>query len=123
MPKILIAEHSEAVARIHQRNFSAEGFDARVALDEKEILDITQKEKINILLVNEKVGYDFVREIRKNNPEMKIFVTGVGSVGEGALKKDQEKAIKFGANDFINIVHTQIDKVHDIVMGRVINEE
>jgi len=121
--KILIAENSEAVSRIYQRNFSAEGLDAFVALDEKEVLDVTQKEKIDILLINEKIGgYDFVREVRNNNPKMKIFVTGVGSVGVGALQKDQKIANDSGADDFINIVHIRVDKAIDIIMGRAKNE-
>lgn len=94
-----------------------------MVFDEKDTLNIIQKEKVDILLISEQVGgYEFVREIRKNNPGMKIFMVGVGSPG-GALEKDREKAIKSGANDFFNVVHVRLEKMLDIIMGRAKNDE
>lgn len=93
-----------------------------MVFDEKDALDVIQKEKVDILLINEQIGgYEFVREIRKNNPNMRIYIIGVG--GLGGLQQDQKKAIESGANDFINSVHVLPDRALDIVMGRTKNEE
>lgn len=123
MQKILIVEYDYRVAEIHQKNFCREGLETFVAFDEKDALDVIRKEKVDVLLISEQVGgYEFVQTIHKNNPDMKIFVVGVGSPG-GALEKDREKAIVSGANDFFSVVHVGPDKMLDIIMGRAKNDE
>jgi DNA-binding response OmpR family regulator len=123
MQKILIVEHDYRVAEIHQKNFYREGLETFVAFDERDTLDIIQKEKIDILLINKQIGgYEFVQKIRKNNLAMKIFVVGIGR-HIGGLQEDQKEAIESGANDFIDNYYVMSDNVLEIIMGRMKNDE
>jgi DNA-binding response OmpR family regulator len=121
MSKIVIAVSNHEVAEIHRKNFFNEGLEAFIAFDRKDIMDIVNKEKIDILLVGKDLnGFEISEEIRKNNPNIKIFIVGVGD--SLILKENQKKAVESGANDFIDVVHIMPDNVYDIVMGRMKNE-
>ena len=119
MPKILISEYNEFVAEIHQENFSQAGMEAIVVLNEKEVREVIQKEKIDILLINERIGgYAFVREIRKNNPAMRIFVIGVGHYPH-VDPSDRKKAIEAGADEFIDNTSVTPDELLDLVLRKI----
>jgi len=122
MSKILITYCDQGVAEIHKRNFQKEGLETVVVPDEKDVLDVVEKEKIDIVLIGMNMnGFEIAKKIRKNNQGIKIYIIGVGD--SLILKENQEKAIESGANDFIDVVHVAPDKTCDIIMGRIVNEE
>lgn len=121
MSKILITYGDQSVTEIHKRNFQNEGLETFVVPDEKDVLDVVKKEKIDIVLIGKNMnGLEIAKKIRKDNSDIKIFVIGVGD--SLVLKENQEEAMESGANDFIDVVHTVPDKVCDIIMGRIKNE-
>lgn len=91
MSKILINYGDQGVAEIHRRNFQKEGLETVVVSDEKDVLNVVEKEKIDIVLIGENMdGFEIAKKIRKNNPDIKIFIIGVGDslvLKEGKSRK------------------------------------
>ncbi len=101
MPKIVIAEDDKFLVDLYQKKFSDSGFEVFVASNEKEVFDIIEQEKADVLLVSLIMGgLEIVKKIRQEGSNMKIIITGYYDVTE-----DGKKAIEAGADKFIDKSH------------------
>ena len=122
MSKILITADDLLWTDIFRETFASRGFEVFVAFDEKDTIDIMQKEKVDLLMISEDAdGFELAQKIRKNYADMKIFIFGTGSFFD--IAEYRKKAVEAGANDFINVSCAMPGRVFDIVTGKISVDE
>ena len=105
MPRILLVEDDPMISEIYERKFSAAGFEVRIAVSGKAVLEILRKESFDLVLLDivlpEMNGMDILERLRdpKNGypPELKIVM--FSNLNE---KDDRDKAVALGASGFIS---------------------
>lgn len=105
MSRILLVEDDPMISEIYERKFSAAGFEVRIAVSGKAVLEILRKELFDLVLLDivlpEMNGMDILERLRdpKNgySPELKIVM--FSNLNE---KDDRDKAVALGASGFIS---------------------
>lgn len=98
--RVLVAEDEKDIRELLELNLVAEDFCVFTAKDGKEALEIFEREKIDIALLDVMMpkinGYKVITEIRKNSDIPVIFIT--------ARDEDEDKVLGLGlgADDYIS---------------------
>ncbi|WP_348825551.1 response regulator transcription factor [Flavobacterium aestuarii] len=98
--KVLIVEDEIGIANFLKQGLEEEGYEVLVAHDGKSGLEITRKQKVDIVLLDwilpQMLGIDVCREIRKEDSKTPIlFLTAKDTIQETI------EGLKAGANDYI----------------------
>jgi two-component system response regulator ArlR len=98
--KILIVEDEIGIANFLKQGLEEEGYEVVVAHDGKSGLEIAQKQKVDIILLDwivpQMLGIDVCKEIRKDDSKTPIlFLTAKDTIQETI------EGLKAGANDYI----------------------
>jgi DNA-binding response OmpR family regulator len=99
MPTILIADDNKQITSILEEYAKKQGFVTRIALDGQEALNLFQKEKPDLVLLDVMMplmdGFEVCREIRKSSNVPVIMITARGEDFERIMGLD------IGADDYI----------------------
>ena len=99
MPTILIADDNKQITSILEEYAKKDGFTAKIAFDGLEALDLFQKSKPDIVLLDVMMpqmdGFEVCREIRKHSNVPIIMITARGEDFERIMGLD------IGADDYI----------------------
>ncbi|MBF4473470.1 response regulator transcription factor [Flavobacterium sp. HJJ] len=98
--KVLIVEDEIGIANFLKQGLEEEGYEVLVAHDGKSGLELTKKQKVDIVLLDwilpQMLGIDVCREIRKEDSKTPIlFLTAKDTIQETI------EGLKAGANDYI----------------------
>lgn len=102
MPKIIIAEDDPMISDIYVKKFSDVGFEVFTADAGDQVLNLAQKNNVDIVLLDLIIpkinGFEVIKKLRteKYNPHIKIVVFSNLSQGE-----DKKKAMELGADGFL----------------------
>lgn len=116
--KILIAEDEKALSKALTLKFTREGFTVTVANNGQEALDILDKEKFDVIvldLVMPKVdGFAVLQKLKDMKNKVPLIVTSNLSQEE-----DMKRAKALGANEFFIKSDTSLSDLVDHVMKMV----
>lgn len=103
MPKILLVEDDPMISEIYQRKFEAAGFEVKVAVTGREVLNDVKKDHYDVVLLDlvlpEMSGFDVIKEIKRSGKyDASQRVVVFSNLNE---KSDQDKAFELGADGFI----------------------
>lgn len=108
--KILIAEDERAIAGALNLKLNHEGFDAKVAFNGKEALDLLQKEKFDLLILDlimpQLDGFGVLSGIKDKGIKIPVIVASNLSQAE-----DIDKAEGLGAIDFFIKSDTPVSEI------------
>ncbi|HMB65949.1 MAG TPA: response regulator [Patescibacteria group bacterium] len=108
--KILIIEDEKPIAKALTLKLKKEGLESQVAANGQEALDLLDKEKYGLLILDlvmpKMDGFDFLEEIKKKNIDIPIIVSSNLSQDD-----DIKKAKELGASDFLVKSDTSIADV------------
>ncbi|REG91624.1 response regulator transcription factor [Flavobacterium aquicola] len=98
--KVLIVEDEIGIANFLRQGLEEEGYEVLVAHDGKSGLELTKKQKVDIVLLDwilpQMLGIDVCKEIRKEDSKTPIlFLTAKDTIQETI------EGLKAGANDYI----------------------
>lgn len=98
--KVLIVEDEIGIANFLKQGLEEEGYEVLVAHDGKSGLELTKKQKVDIVLLDwilpQMLGIDVCKEIRKEDSKTPIlFLTAKDTIQETI------EGLKAGANDYI----------------------
>jgi DNA-binding response OmpR family regulator len=97
--KVLLVEDEEAIAKFFELKLKSAGFDVRVVEDGLKALELAEKEKFDVMIVDvimpKMNGYDFIKKVREKGNVVPIIVSS--NLGR---KEDRERAISSGANEY-----------------------
>jgi len=117
---ILIVDDEEGLRNGILKRLSIEGFGMFEAANTRDALQVISNEQINIILLDlrlgEEDGYDFLKFLKKEEPEIKIIIiTGFGTI------KSSVNCIKEGASNYltkpvdmdilISSINSEIEKI------------
>ncbi len=107
MKKVLIIEDEKAIAKALELKLKKAGFDARGVSNGQEGLDILQKEKYDLILLDLVMpvmdGFTMLTELKKMNIEVPVII-----LSNLSQKGDEKKARDLGAKDFFIKSNTSI---------------
>lgn len=119
--KILLAEDNEINLLLARSILQYWGFEARVAVNGNEVIDLMQQEDFDIVLMDiqmpEKSGIDAAREIRAMTDPVKNKIPII-ALTANALKGEEQKYFAVGMNDYLTKPFTEkelyavIDRVY-----------
>jgi len=102
MPKILIIEDEKILAEMYQDKFSEAGFEVSLAFDSKEGLEMAEKEKPDLILLDillpEENGITFLKRLRQNPEISSLQVVALSNYDEPKTKRE---AARLGAKDYL----------------------
>lgn len=108
--KILIAEDEKAIAGALNLKLNHEGFDARVAFNGKDAIDLLQSEKFDLLILDlimpQLDGFGVLSEIKEKGIKIPVIVASNLSQTE-----DISKAKEMGAVDFFIKSDTPVSEI------------
>lgn len=93
------------ISEIYQRKFSAAGFEVRIAVSGKAVLDILRTESFDLVLLDivlpEMSGMEILEKLRnpKNGYDSNIKIVMFSNLSE---KDDRDRAVELGASGFIS---------------------
>lgn len=93
------------ISEIYERKFSAAGFEVRIAVSGKAVLEILRKESFDLVLLDivlpEINGMDILERLRdpKNGYPSELKIVMFSNLNE---KDDRDKAVALGASGFIS---------------------
>jgi len=98
MKKVVLVEDNPFLIDIYTTKFKEVGFDVKVANDGEIVLDLLNKEKPDILILDIVLpnisGWELLKEIRKNEQFKDLPIIIFSNLGE---KQQVEKGINLGA--------------------------
>src|SRR3989344_7680385 len=99
--KIFIVEDEEMLSKVLAEQFSVAGFDVEIASDGEKALELLEKSKPDIILLDiilPKInGFDVLKSIKENPDTQDIPVIMTSNLGRD---EDIKQAIKLGAIDY-----------------------
>ena len=108
--RILVAEDEKPIARALTLKLKKAGFDVFTAFDGQQTLDILEKNKIDLILLDLIMpvidGFTVLEEINKKKIKVKIFITS--NLGQ---QSDIDKAEKLGVTDFFVKANVSIAEI------------
>lgn len=100
MFRILVIDDEEAILEVLKICFSREGYEVEVALDGDVGMAIHRTRPVDIVLTDilmpHKEGFETIRELRTEFPDLKIIAMSGGGLNESGTYLDLAKA--FGAD-------------------------
>lgn len=120
--KIIIAEDSSVIQNITKRILTAQNFEIRSVKNGQQVLDLLEKEKIDLILMDINMpvmnGIDCTREIREMKDPEKSDIPIIAITGN-AMNLSEEEYRDIGINDLlqkplnfdqlVNLVRKHID--------------
>jgi two-component system, OmpR family, response regulator VicR len=110
MKKILIIEDEKAIARVLSLKLIHEGFEAKIANDGAEGMEILDKESFDLILMDlvmpNKDGFTTMKEI--NEKKIPTPVVILSNLGQG---DDEKKARELGAKGFFIKANTPMAQI------------
>jgi DNA-binding response OmpR family regulator len=101
MIKILVVEDEESIRKLLEVNLKREGYDVYVASTGEEGLEIIEKTKINIALLDWMLpgiqGIDVCKKIKESSKEVGIIM-----LTAKAMEDDKVLGLKVGADDYVS---------------------
>lgn len=101
MPKILLVEDELRMAENLKQVFTIKGYEVILALTGKDAIELYQKEKPDVVLLDlglpDMNGRDVLKDIKTKRPELKVVI--VSGYGE---KDVEEELLKLGADYFLS---------------------
>jgi DNA-binding response OmpR family regulator len=118
--KVLIVEDEEMLVNMYISKFEKEGFDPIKALNGKQGLELAEKEKPEIILLDvimpEMDGFMVLKELKSNSKTKSIPVIMLTNLGQD---EDIKKGNELGAKDYLvkaNLTPAQVvEKVKEIL--------
>lgn len=111
---VLIAEDEKPLSMALKLKLSKEGYNALVAANGAEALDLVEKNSVDLILLDlvmpEMDGFAFMQALQEKGVKLPIVVLTNLSQGE-----DLEKAKQFGAIDYFVKANTPIKDIVDYV--------
>ena len=102
MKKILLAEDDPFIAEIYTTSLKTAGFEMALAVDGKECIEKTKKEKFDLILLDllmpKMDGFTTLKYLKEDSKSKDIPVIILTNIGE---KEKIEKGIKLGAIDYL----------------------
>ncbi|MCT4612890.1 MAG: response regulator transcription factor [Clostridia bacterium] len=99
--KILVVEDEESIRKLLEVNLKREGYDVYVASTGEEGLEIIEKTKINIALLDWMLpgiqGIDVCKKIKESSKEVGIIM-----LTAKAMEDDKVLGLKVGADDYVS---------------------
>jgi len=99
---ILIVEDDPVLLKMYTEKFTFEGFKVLNAKDGEEAFDISQKEKIGIILLDIMLprlsGTDFLEKFRQTQRGKETPVVALTNLAE---EEEKQKAIKLGVKEYL----------------------
>jgi DNA-binding response OmpR family regulator len=100
--KILLVEDDAAISVMYKGKFEADGFEVFAADNGGTALEIAQKEKLDIIMLDIIIpgidGFSVLGELKKNQKTKNIPVIMLTNLGTG---EDKAKGEKMGAVDYL----------------------
>lgn len=110
--KILIAEDEKALSKVLQLKLSKEGFVVLVASDGQEVIDILEKEDVDLILLDlvmpKKDGFAVLEALRAKKSAIPIIVASNLSQQE-----DFDRAKTLGAEGYVIKSETSLEGIID----------
>jgi len=101
-PRVLVVEDDIFLVNVHKKKLAKEGFEVIVAGNGNEALDLAQKNKPDIILLDlimpMKDGFQTLKEL-KANPDLKNIKVIIFS--NLSQEEDKQRAMEAGAVDYI----------------------
>jgi len=118
--KILVVEDEKVLNQIYKDKLNSSGFEVFTAFDGDEAIDMFNKNKPNLVLLDvmipKKNGYEVLEEIRESEEGKDTPVIMVSNLSQD---EDIKKAKDLGVNDFLlksNIkISDMMDKIKDVL--------
>lgn len=124
MPRIMIVEDDPYIMRVYERKFQAEGFTITTAKNGEEGLGKVQSAKPDIILLDlvmpKKDGFEFVRELRKDDSFAKTPIIVLTNLGQ---EHDIERAQKLGISAYLLKSNQSIQDVFEMVQKTLKGEK
>lgn len=100
--KILIIEDEAALLYALKARLTVDGFQVLTALTAEEALEVLEKEKPEIIVLDillpKMDGFEFLKKVKSDKEKAKIPVIIISNLSK---KEDIEKGINLGAKDFL----------------------
>ena len=116
--KVVVVEDDEHISKVYEIKLAKENINAMVARDGEDGVTMITAEKPDLiildLMVPKKDGFGVLEEIKKNPELAKIPVIILSNLGQ---KKDQDRAIALGANEYLVKMNYSIQEIIDKVKG------
>ena len=108
--RILVAEDEKPMAHALQLKLKNSGYEVSVAYNGQEALDLVNKEKIDLVLLDLVMpvldGFGFLESLKKEQKTIPVIITSNLSQGE-----DKEKAESLGVKGFLVKSDTPLSKI------------
>ena len=105
MPRILLVEDDPMISEIYERKFSTAGFEVRIVVSGKVVLEILREEMFDLVLLDivlpQMNGIDVLEQLRdpKNGYSSDLKVVMFSNLSE---KDDRDRVVALGASGFIS---------------------
>lgn len=116
--KVVVVEDDEHISKVYEIKLTKEDITTMVARDGEEAVTMITAEKPDLiildLMIPKKDGFGVLEEIKKNPNLAKIPVIILSNLGQ---KKDQDRALGLGANEYLVKMDYSIQEIIDKVKG------
>lgn len=116
--KVVVVEDDEHISKVYEIKLAKENIAAMVARDGEEAVVMINTEKPDLiildLMIPKKDGFGVLEEIKKNPDLAKIPIIILSNLGQ---KKDQDRALGLGANEYLVKMNYSIQEIIDKVKG------
>ena len=110
--KILIIEDDQFLREFLFKKLSEENFEVLAAKEGKEGVELAQKEKPDLILLDlilpEKNGYEVLEDLKKNPLTSEIPVLVLSNLGQ---KEEIEEAFRKGAKDYLIKAYFSLEEI------------
>lgn len=100
--KILIIEDEKFLLEMYQSRFEKEGYRVSTAIDGQHGLELAQKEKPDLIILDIVMpgmdGYEVIKNLKKNSQTRKIIILVFSNLGQ---QEEINQGLKLGADDYI----------------------
>jgi len=106
MPKVLVVEDDKFLRELINRKLQSEGFETVLAIDGETGLDLAEKERPDVVLLDLILpgidGFEVLAKIKENEKIKEIPVIILSNLGQ---KDDIDKGMGLGAADYLVKAH------------------
>jgi len=110
--KVLVVEDDEHISKVYAIKLEKEGVTVVIARDGEEAIEMVQKEKPDLVLLDlmipKKDGFEVLEEMKKIPDVANIPVIILSNLGQ---KADQDRALALGASEYLVKVDYPIQEV------------
>ena len=110
--KILVIEDDKFLSKVYEIKLSKEGYTLIFASDGNKGLEAIKSEEPDLILLDlvlpEKTGFEILEEVAKSKHLKAIPLIVISNLSQ---KEDKERAMGYGANDYISKIDSSIDEI------------